>query len=230
MEIIFFRLLLAFIFSGLIGYEREVSESHAGLKTHILVAIGATMVALLQSEIIGYVQGLAAVNPEVPINISSDAARLLSQVISGIGFLGAGAIIVTKRNVSGLTTAASIWTVASIGLALGMGFYPLAVIGFLFVIFTLSIFKRLPIFTNTKRIIVRYVDGVKTLSNIQKVMVELSLDYELVSYRSEIHSDYIIKENIFKIKDFEREKFEELVTELASTDNVVSVEKTNIDI
>ena len=65
MKVIFFRLLLAFVFSGMIGYEREVSESNAGLKTHILVAIGATIVALLQIEIIGYVRELALANQVV---------------------------------------------------------------------------------------------------------------------------------------------------------------------
>ena len=141
-DIILLRLFLALVFSGLIGYEREVSDSNAGLKTHILVAIGATLIALMQVEITDYVREIALVNPKGPHSVTSDASRLISQVVSGIGFLGAGTIIVTKNYVSGLTTAASIWTVAGIGLALGMGFYPIAIFGFLFVILTLFIFKR----------------------------------------------------------------------------------------
>ncbi len=228
MKVIFFRLLLAFVFSGMIGYEREVSESNAGLKTHILVAIGATIVALLQIEIIGYVRELALANPGGPINVTSDASRLISQVVSGIGFLGAGAIIVTKRNISGLTTAASIWTVASLGLAIGMGFYPLAFIGFLFVLLTLFIFKRVLHFSNPYRIIVRYVGGAQTLISIKEVLSDLYLEYELTSYRSELFADHVIHENVFKFKDFKTEPFQELVSELSVIPNIVSVERTNL--
>ena len=200
-DIIVIRLSLALIFSGLIGYEREVSESNAGLKTHILVAIGATLVALMQVEITDYVRAIASVNPGIPINVSSDASRLISQVVSGIGFLGAGTIIVTKSNVSGLTTAASIWTVASIGLALGMGFYPIAIFGFLFVIATLFIFKRFISVNRSYNVVIKYVEGVSTLKEIKNILESLTCKYEILSYKSNIFVDHIIHENVFKIKN-----------------------------
>lgn len=228
MDIIIFRLFLALVFSGTIGYERELSESNAGLKTHILVALGATIVALLQMEIMEHVQNLHILNPDVDIGISADASRLVSQVVSGIGFLGAGTIIVTKRNISGLTTAASIWTVASLGLAVGMGFYKPALIGFIYVIITLFIFKRFHRIANPYRIIVRYMGGTRTLSEIKKILTEMSLEFELASYRSELFSDHIIQENIFKIKEFEQLEFQELVSRLSVTENIVSVERTNL--
>lgn len=227
-ETIIFRLFLAFVFSAMIGYEREVSHSNAGLKTHILVAIGATIIALLQMEIIFHVRSIALANPSGTINVTSDASRLIAQVVSGIGFLGAGTIIVTKRNVSGLTTAASIWATASIGLALGMGFYGLAGFGFLFVITTLFIFNKLVNVQHGYRIIVKYIGGSETLSKIKSGFDELSLDYELASYKSEIFVDYIIRENIFIIQESTKNDFQDIVSKLSVTDNIVSVEKTNL--
>ena len=117
------RLVLSMIFSGLIGFEREKSNSSAGLRTHILVGMGSTIVALIQIQTLAMV---SEINPELKISV--DAVRLIAQVVSGIGFLGAGTIIVTKRSVMGLTTAASVWGVSSIGLALGMGYYDICLL------------------------------------------------------------------------------------------------------
>lgn len=227
-EVIAIRLLLSFLFSGIIGYEREVNQSNAGLKTHILVALGATLVALIQVEIIYFVRELAIAHPEGPINVTSDASRLIAQVVSGIGFLGAGTIIVTKRNVSGLTTAASIWAVASIGLALGMGFYPIAILGFSFIILTLFIFNKLINVGQDYRIIVKYLDGYDILSEIKASFIELSLEYEMASYKSEVFADYIIRENVFIITRKDSVDFQDIVSQLSKTKNIVSVERTNL--
>ena len=118
---IVFRLLLATLCSGVIGYERGKKRRPAGFRTHILVCIGATLV-MITSQYMSSILGLSA-----------DPARLGAQVISGIGFLGAGTIIVVGRNqVKGLTTAAGLWTCACIGLAIGIGFYEGAIICGLF--------------------------------------------------------------------------------------------------
>lgn len=227
-SIILFRLSLSLLYSSLIGYEREVSESTAGIKTHILVAIGSTIIALLQIEIIYYVQYLAVNTNGVPINVSADASRLVAQIVSGIGFLGAGTIIVTKTNISGLTTAASIWTVAAVGIALGMGFYEVATCGFLFAIMTLFIFKRVIKLSHSYRIIVRYIGGADTLTNITDVFTELSLKYETVTYRSEMFSEHTVHENIFKITELEDVEFKDLIAMFSTTKNIVSVERTNL--
>ena len=112
------RTFLAMLFGGILGYEREKRHRPAGFRTYILVCLGATlamMVGLYISTLTG----------------TSDAARIPSQVVSGIGFLGAGTILVTKQNqVKGLTTAAGLWTLACLGLALGAGFYTAAIICF----------------------------------------------------------------------------------------------------
>ncbi|HZJ85999.1 MAG TPA: MgtC/SapB family protein [Erysipelotrichaceae bacterium] len=227
-EVVIFRLFLAFVFSAIIGYEREVNQSNAGLKTHILVALGSTLVALLQVEIIHFVREIAISNPDSIINVSADASRLVSNVISGIGFLGAGTIIVTKRNVSGLTTAASIWTTASISIAVGMGFYIVALAAFSFVLITLFMFNHLFNVTKNYRIIVKYVGGVETLSKISSIFEEMSLDFEIAAYKSDVFDNYIIRENVFIMHDSKESDFEEIVSKLSITDNIVSVEKTNL--
>ncbi|WP_159884630.1 MgtC/SapB family protein [Paenibacillus puerhi] len=109
------RLLLAMIFGGLVGLEREWHNHAAGLRTHILVCLGSTAIMLLS------IYGFSSFMDE--LNVRADPARLAAQVISGIGFLGAGTIMRTGLTVSGLTTAASIWVVAAIGLCIGAGFY-----------------------------------------------------------------------------------------------------------
>lgn len=109
------RLLLSLLLGGIIGLEREWNNHAAGFRTHILVALGSTSIMLLS------IYGFSAFVDEA--NVRIDPARLAAQVISGIGFLGAGAILRNGLTISGLTTAASIWVVAAIGLSIGAGFY-----------------------------------------------------------------------------------------------------------
>ncbi len=106
------RLFLAFLCGGIIGAERELKRRQPGFRTHILICMGAAM-ATLTSQYLYFVQGYF-----------TDIGRLGAQVVAGIGFIGAGAIVVTKHNrVKGLTTAAGLWTSAIIGLCFGAGFY-----------------------------------------------------------------------------------------------------------
>ncbi len=128
-----FRLLLSLILSSLIGMDRESTKKPAGLRTHILVSLGSTLVMLLSI----YLHEMFAEGSAY----YSD--RLTAQVISGIGFLGAGTILHRDGGiVTGLTTAASLWVVACIGLAVGAGFYLGAAITTLLVIITLISFHR----------------------------------------------------------------------------------------
>ena len=112
------RMLVAAVFGGLLGWERGRSEKPAGIRTMVLIGVGAAAFALLGQEII------AAGGDEAIIR--ADPTRVLSYIISGVGFLGAGAILHSKRSIKGLTTAASIWVVAAIGAASGVGEFTIA--------------------------------------------------------------------------------------------------------
>jgi putative Mg2+ transporter-C (MgtC) family protein len=114
---IIIRLLLSAVLSGLIGLERQVHRRSAGLRTHILVSLGSCLIMLTSVYVF-------AIYKEV---VSVDPARIAAGVITGIGFLGAGTIIRDREGVRGLTTAASLWMVAAIGLAVGCGFSNAAV-------------------------------------------------------------------------------------------------------
>lgn len=106
-----FRLVVSVILGGIIGYERQHRGKTAGLRTHILVCLGSCLVATLSMNLYAGVEG----------RTNADPARLAAQVVSGIGFLGAGAIMKEGPTIKGLTTAASLWVVASVGLAAGVG-------------------------------------------------------------------------------------------------------------
>ncbi|MCR8658565.1 MgtC/SapB family protein [Paenibacillus endoradicis] len=129
------RVLIAAALGGLVGFEREWSNHAAGLRTHILVCIGSAVIMLL--SIYGFNQFVNEAS------VRMDPARLAAQVISGIGFLGAGAIMRDGSKVSGLTTAASIWVVAAIGLCVGAGFLFTAVLTTVIVLISLFVLNKL---------------------------------------------------------------------------------------
>ena len=125
------RIACAALFGGLLGLEREIKNRAAGLRTYMLVCVGACLVMLTNQYIFQTFQ-------------ASDPVRMGAQVISGIGFLGAGTIIVTRhRQIKGLTTAAGLWAAAGVGLALGVGFYEAAVAGALAIFIVIALLQRL---------------------------------------------------------------------------------------
>ena len=137
-----FRLILAMILGGLIGLERETHKKAAGFRTHALVSLGSALVMLVSIDMYHAYQGVAGVDP----------TRIAAQVVSGIGFLGGGAIIRFPRGISGLTTAASLWISASIGLAAGAGFWKPAVLSTGLVLIILFLFGQLGILLRWKDI------------------------------------------------------------------------------
>ncbi len=123
------RILIGFVIGAIIGVEREAHNQPAGLRTHILISIGSTIVMLISIYI-----------PQTYTQFQNgDPGRLAAQVVSGIGFLGAGAILRFGADVKGLTTAASIWAVAALGLAVGAGMYGIAFIGAFVILFALTV-------------------------------------------------------------------------------------------
>ena len=145
------RLTLAIVCGGIIGIDRGRKRRPAGFRTHMIVCLGATLTMLISQHLItsGYI---------------TDVSRLGAQVVSGIGFLGAGTIIVTGRQkIKGLTTAAGLWASACMGLAIGAGFYIGAVVGFLFMILAMTVFSKieskLVLVARNMNIYVEYTSG-----------------------------------------------------------------------
>jgi putative Mg2+ transporter-C (MgtC) family protein len=144
---IIFRLLLATLFGGIIGIERGSKRRAAGFRTYMLVCIGSALVMITG-------QYITALSP------TSDPSRMGAQVISGIGFLGAGTIIMTSHQVKGLTTAAGLWASACFGLAIGVGFYEGAVIASVLIFLVLTVLHKLEsaMLSSSTRIIDVYLE------------------------------------------------------------------------
>lgn len=168
---VFVRFALAVVLGGVIGMERGKKRHPAGLRTHLVVCIGSASVMMVSQYIFNTMNGAA------------DPARLGAQVISGIGFLGVGTIVVTGRNqVTGLTTAAGLWASACMGLAIGIGFYEGAAIMCLFLYLVLEVLDRLDAehvkYSNKFQLFIEYNQDVH-LGQIIKVIH--SLDWRVTN-------------------------------------------------
>lgn len=118
------RLVLAALAGGLIGFEREIFHKPAGIRTHMLVCLGSALFVLVTIEA-----------------FPDEAARIIAGIATGVGFLGAGTIFKSKDDVHGLTTAASIWAVSAVGLAIGLGYYLMTVIAVILILIILQLNK-----------------------------------------------------------------------------------------
>jgi len=177
---ILLRLGLALILGGVVGFERERDSQPAGLRTHMILVLGACLAAIISEE--------------MGARFGSDPTRLAAQVISGIGFLGAGAILRFGFNIKGLTTATTLWTMAIVGLAVGFGYYLLAALTTVFMIIILTImnviekkFVRIHLIRNIV-VDVDYQDGIirtvrKAISNIAEKVVSFSVRKSVRSSR-----------------------------------------------
>ena len=130
------RLAAGLVLGAVIGFERELQRQPAGFRTHSLVALGAALFTVVSAF------GFAG--------DAVDPTRIAAQIVSGIGFIGAGTILQYKGNIRGLTTAASLWSVAAIGTAAGAGLYFVAVIGTVLILVVLSILDRVEALTNRR--------------------------------------------------------------------------------
>ncbi|MFC5647893.1 MgtC/SapB family protein [Paenibacillus solisilvae] len=223
------RMLLALALGGLIGLERELGGHYAGFRTHILVCLGSGVIMLLS------MYGFSAFASEP--NIRLDPARLAAQVISGIGFLGAGTIMRTGLGVSGLTTAASLWVSGAIGLSAGAGFYYAAVISTLFVVISLFALNKVEkLFSRTKKIREIVIKMDKTSSGLGHVLThlnrsgmqinKLSVDHDDVTDRP---SDCLLLVRIqLKLKKIQ--KYEDAIAALIDMDGVLGLETTGVTV
>ena len=211
------RMLLAVLCGGAIGIEREYKRRPAGFRTHILICLGAAMTTLT-SQYLYLVMGLF-----------TDMARLGAQVVAGIGFIGAGTIIVTRRQrVKGLTTAAGLWTAAIVGLAIGGGFYEGGIATTLLVLLAELVFSRLEyrILANAPEInlYIEYRDRV-TLDELLRLYREQGLkvvNLEITrSKGSEKHNACAI----FTIRMDRKHTVEGLLRDIIAIDGVFQVEE-----
>jgi len=215
---IILRLVLAMVMGGAIGFERQYKNRPAGMRTHILVCMGAAIIALIQSQIAINALKDALANPALTGVIRSDQARLIAQVVSGIGFLGAGTIIVTKQSVTGLTTAASLWTVAGLGIAVGMGYYTIAS----------TIVKRIIHVPTIKKLEIRYQHKQETKEFINQYFEEKHIEIYDVNFNVSWVDDTKIYTNIYTIDLPKGLTYADVIEDLSVSNNVTKLRLINV--
>ncbi|WEG72920.1 MgtC/SapB family protein [Vagococcus intermedius] len=217
------RLLLASFISGAIGFDREFKNRPAGIRTHILVCVGATIVALIQYQISTEALETALATPELASVVKSDPTRLVAQVISGIGFLGAGTIIVTKRSVLGLTTAASLWASACLGVAIGLGMYRIAILGFITIQVVLSLLNKILVVSTIKKLEVKYIHRVATKEFILDYFVDNHVLVKDVNFDVTLTEEGRIYTNIYTIELPRGKNYADLIEDLSLNKNVMQI-------
>ncbi|MDC3417763.1 MgtC/SapB family protein [Aquibacillus salsiterrae] len=206
------RIIIALVLSGLIGFERELKNHSAGFRTHILVGVSSCLMMLL--SLYGFNEYVDGNN-----NIQFDPTRIPSYVISGIGFLGAGTIIVNGVTIRGLTTAASIWAVAGLGLVVGAGMYGEAVFTTIIILLSLVLLNNFEnlFLSKQNRVSLQLLVGqelkmevlLSTLEGYQAKIEKLEIEKEAGDNRSifiQLHykspaSKYELYDNISRISD-----------------------------
>ena len=211
---VFVRIFASLIIGGLIGLERGMKHRPAGLRTYMVVCLGACLV-MLTNQYIFQVFG------------TGDPVRMGAQVVSGIGFLGAGTIVVTRRNqIKGLTTAAGLWASAGVGLALGIGFYEAAIAGALAVFSVMTLLQRIDNKMHSKtRALDVYVEISKDcpLGDFLHSVRELGI--EVRDTQRELDTDENVRAYITTLQLKKRTKHREVVESLRALPGVVYLDE-----
>ena len=213
-------MLLSVILCGAIGIERERRGRSAGLRTHLLVGVGSCMIMII--SIYGF--------PKIDLGngvMSRDVARLAAQVITGVGFLGAGAIIHRNSGIKGLTTAATIWVAMAIGLACGSMNFILAAGGTLLIIVVLTLFRRVEAKINrsTPLIVVRANPEYPIVSKI--LTITKHFDCTVNDLKSDIAEDGRVEVTFLAVSNTENLDTTGLIKKLENIEGVVQVEVLN---
>ena len=222
------RLTMAMLFGGLIGLERERKRRPAGFRTYMLVCLGAALTMLL-SQYESYMVTHDWAELAAEIGIRTDVSRFGAQVINGIGFLGAGTIIVTRRQrVKGLTTAAGLWTSAIVGLALGGGFYEGGIFTTVLILLAELVFARLEyrMLENAPEInlYMEYTDRT-CLEKVLKLFRELNLKILNLEITRPTGSEHHNACAIFSLRLNKKCQVEKLLADIHATRGVLSVEE-----
>lgn len=152
-EDIIIRIFLACLIGGLIGHERKLSKKPAGITTHLVVCLGAAVVTMVQKKIDMDIIEMVKKNPELATILKSDVARIPAQIVSGIGFLGGGVILHLKDSISGVTTAATIWITACLGIGIGLGYYSIIIPAATVLLLAINILKRHGVFSDPEEVL-----------------------------------------------------------------------------
>lgn len=222
------RIVLAMLVGGIVGFEREKKGRPAGFRTYMLVAVGATLTVIL-SQYLDYMLNNRWELTADMIGIKTDLSRFGAQVINGVGFLGAGTIIVTgKQQVKGLTTAAGLWASACMGIAIGAGFYECMIMGTLLII---GCMKLLPfietLVTRQARNMSIYV-GMDSMENLGSVVSYLKAsNIKLFDVELDKSANEHLKQvnALFSIRLPKQLQHTEVLAKIATMEGILAIEE-----
>lgn len=222
------RVALAMLMGGIVGFEREKKRRGAGFRTYMFVALGAAMTVML-SQYLDYMLNHAWLATAQEIGIKTDVSRFGAQVINGVGFLGAGTIIVTGRQeVKGLTTAAGLWASACMGLAVGAGFYECVVIGIALIVLSMTLLPLIEeamLATSKNMTVYVEMDSFENLGNIVNHIKTEGInlfDVEIEKDKREHMAQFSV---LFTMKLPHRREHAEVLAELSTLDGIVAIDE-----
>ena len=201
------RLIVAMILGGIVGLEREYRAKDAGFRTHFLVAIGSALFTLI--SMYGFADGV------------KDTSRVAAQVVSGIGFLGAGIIVFQRNVIRGLTTAAGLWVTAAIGMACGVGQFYMAVLVTLLMLIGLEVLNRFIPHIGSSSVQLSFSspsrkDVAEAIMNIRKIVVDV-ISYEIKNKESDKGEYYKVQ---MEVRTKHRQRNDRILEILKDFDNV----------
>lgn len=223
---VFIRLLLATLVSGIIGWDREQRNHPAGIRTHILVCIGSCILALCQIAICLQALKMSQLHPFFSRVITANPARLIAQVVSGIGFLGAGTIVVTQHFVTGLTTAASLWVTAALGIVIGMGYYEIAIPGSIIVIIVVILLNRMLKIKRVHQVEIKYYHRQATTKILREYFHKKHIKVEHYSFhinKADMDGNERIYTTIYTLKLPKMLTYDQMLDQLSANENIVQI-------
>ena len=222
-QMLLLRIGAAVLIGAMIGIEREMKNRPAGMRTHVLVCLGAALIALIEQQ---SAAGVLSLGAGAPINVS--VGRITSTVVSGVGFLGAGTIFMSEHKISGLTTAGSLWCTACIGLAVGSGFILMALMAGVVVLITLNLMQRIIHVHTLKKLEVQFVHRQETLSFLTEYFARQNVKILDVNFHAESRNDGNLYTNMYTLTMPSRISYVDIIETLSEHPNIRRVRTRNL--
>ena len=217
------RIAVAVVIGAVIGIDREIKNRPAGMRTHVLVCVGAALVSLIEQQTVACV---LALGEQSVVNVSM--GRITTSVISGVGFLGAGTIFMTERKISGLTTAASLWCTACIGLAVGSGFIFMGAAAGAIVLVILRLMQRIVHVNTLKRLEVQFIHRALTLAFLNDYFSSMGVKILDVDFHAENRPEGNLYTNLYTLSMPSHTSYVDLIGTLSENPNVRTVRTRNL--
>ena len=222
-QTLLFRIAVAVFVGAVIGIDREIKNRPAGMRTHVLVCVGAALVALIEQQYVGDVVRLGQASL---INVSM--GRITSTVVSGVGFLGAGTIFTAEHKITGLTTAASLWCTACIGLAVGSGYVLMAIFAGIVVLVILRLMQRIIHVHTLKKLEVQCVHRQETLTFLNEYFAGMGVKVLDVDFHAETKRDGNLYTNLYTLTIPNHTNYVEIMATLSEHANIRAVRTRNV--